>query len=475
MARRKFSNNRRYEPASERSFNEYLLSTPHPQTSRTELMRLVRGGEDTYLELKVKLSNAEKIAQGICALANTEGGTIVFGVNDGLRVEGVDDAEAVRDELVHICREQIVPPLFPYIDMVAFDSGRRIVALNVEGKRRPYRTRDGGKFFVRIGAEKREATREELSQLIGEARPAFYENVPVLGATLEDIDDAQLWTLVRHFDHDPILRASAQEFSTADVLEKDLLLAVNETPTVAGLLLLGNDSSVAELLPRASVTLVRFAGDQITAPEIERREIVGNLHSLYEGALRFITRYSDLVDTPQRTSSKSDTNANAVFEQPRAATSDASETDVTKDKLQATQGAEESVLPRDEMLDEMFVPRRANYHRASVKEAVANMLVHRDLALREHPTRVFIFDRSIEFINARRSNGFMPVSQRAIRYGVPHRLNPQLASLFKSEAYGLDVPSGGLPALLRNAARFANRRPELHAFNDEFRLRLHGA
>ena len=56
-------------------------------------MRLVRGGEDTFLELKVKLSNPEKIAQEIVALANTGGGLIVFGVNDNMRVEGVDDAE----------------------------------------------------------------------------------------------------------------------------------------------------------------------------------------------------------------------------------------------------------------------------------------------------------------------------------------------------------------------------------------------
>src|SRR3712207_7847721 len=50
------------------------------------------------LELKVKLSNPEKIAQEIVALANTGGGTIVFGVNDQMRVEGVDDAEMVRSE-----------------------------------------------------------------------------------------------------------------------------------------------------------------------------------------------------------------------------------------------------------------------------------------------------------------------------------------------------------------------------------------
>ena len=57
------------------------------------------------------------------------------------------------------------------------------MALDIEGKRRPYRTRDG-RFYLRIGAEKREATREELSALLDEARPLRFENVPALGATI---------------------------------------------------------------------------------------------------------------------------------------------------------------------------------------------------------------------------------------------------------------------------------------------------
>src|SRR6266480_5601596 len=173
MARRRFRSNQRHEPKTERSFQEYVLSTPAPQTSRTELLRLVRGGEDTFLELKVKLSNPEKIAQEIVALANTGGGVIVFGVNDQLRVEGIEDGENVQDELVRICREDIIPPIIPFIDRIAFDNGRRIVALDVNGKRRPYRTRDG-RFFIRVGAEKREAAPEELATLFDDARPLSY-------------------------------------------------------------------------------------------------------------------------------------------------------------------------------------------------------------------------------------------------------------------------------------------------------------
>src|SRR5256885_16893249 len=137
MPRRKFRHSQRFESSNESSFQEYLLNQPGPTTTRTELLRLIRGGEDTYLELKVKLSNVERITQGIVALANTDGGTIIFGVNDQLRIEGVSNPEWVQQELGRICREDIVPPVIPLIDTIAFDSGKRIVALDINGKHRP--------------------------------------------------------------------------------------------------------------------------------------------------------------------------------------------------------------------------------------------------------------------------------------------------------------------------------------------------
>jgi ATP-dependent DNA helicase RecG len=439
MARKKYRN-QRHEPATDRSFLEYL-TTPAPQTSRSELMSLVRGGEDTFLELKVKLSNPERIAQGIVALANTGGGLIVFGVNDNLRVEGLDDPEAVRDELVRICREDVVPQIFPVIDIVAFDSGLRIVALDVEGRRRPYRTRDG-RFFLRVGAEKREATREELSALLDDARPLGHENLPVTNAEIEDVDEAHLWSFVREFEGDAFdASRAAAGYPTAEVLERDLMLAAPSAsgvrgeriaPTVAGLMLFGIDERVAKLIPRSTVQAVRFAGENPQAPKIESLQLEGNLHTLFEAVMRFVGRYCDLWE-----------------KRPRA--------------FPGREAGESPVAPR------------ANYQRGAVAEAVANMLVHRDLAIPAAPTRVHIFDRSIEFANPRRTAGFSTSAQRAVRFGVPQQLNPQTAALFKSAAYGLALPVGGLPTLLRDTRLFSGRKSEIHAFNDEFRLRLYGA
>jgi ATP-dependent DNA helicase RecG len=434
MARRRFRSNQRHEPVTERSFQEYLYSSGAPQTSRTELMRMVRGGEDTYLELKVKLSNSERITQGIVALANTGGGVIVFGVNDQLRVEGVDHPEEVQDELVRICREEIVPPLMPFIDRLAFDTGRRIVALEVQGKQPPYRTREG-RFFVRIGAEKREATDAELASLLDETRPFAYENLGALGATIADIDEAHLWSFMRAFAGGAFDEATVKGYPTAEILERYLLLATNSArglvPTFAGLLLFGSDESVARLLPHSALIATRFSGDNNQSPVVERVELKGNLATVYEAGLRFITRYADLW--------------------------------TTRPSARATPIEDPSGLPA-----------RANYHQAAVGEGLANALIHRDLALREIPLRLHVFDRAIEIVNARRSAGFAATGLRAVRFGVQQRLNPQIASVFSNPAYGLSLAGGGVPMLLREAKAFSGRLPDIAAFNDEFRLRIHG-
>jgi predicted HTH transcriptional regulator len=185
-------------------------------------------------------------------------------------------------------------------------------------------------------------------------------------------------------------------------------------------------------VPRASVIATRFGGDTSKAPIIERLELRGNLATIYESCLRFISRYCDLWDTrPSRFGVT-------------AAGNDAP------------------------------VPARANYHREVVSEAIANALVHRDLALRDVTTRLHVFDRATEIVNPRRSAGFAPTWLRAIRFGMQERLNPQIAGIFSSPAYGLTPARGGLPALLREARLFSNRLPDIAAFNDEFRLRLHG-
>ncbi|HUF03820.1 MAG TPA: RNA-binding domain-containing protein [Aridibacter sp.] len=428
MPRKKFRNSQRHISTADRSYQEYLLDQSAPLSNRTELIRLIRGGEDTFLELKLKLSNPERIAQEIVALANTGGGTMVFGVTDQLRIEGVRNPESVQEELGRLCREEIYPPILPLIDIVAFDNGRRIVALEINGKDKPYRTREG-KFYVRLGAEKLEADREVLSNLIKEARPLRYENIPLPEFTAEDFDDTLLWSFAREFEENG---SNGDQYNTERFLKKDLLLAIGNgedfVPTVAGVMLFGKNPSIETKFVPASVTLRRFAGSKTDSPVVEEKLVSGNLISLHEASMAFISKYCDLEKHRSARSSEPDSPVEA----------------------------------------------RSRYHVYSVSEAVSNLLIHRDFALMDLPTEINLFDDSIEFVNPRRTAGFAPPASKAVRLGITQRINPQIASVFLRREYGVKLPQGGLPMILKQSRLFSGKKVDLQTSGDLFRLKIYG-
>lgn len=444
MSRKRHNEYRRprQTPGTERSYHAYQIDLPAPITSRGELVRLLRGGEDTYLELKVRFSNVEKLTAEIIALANTAGGAMVFGVNDQLRIEGVDDPESVEEQLREICARQIQPPVFPYINKVAFDSGRRIVVLEIDSHNRPHRTLDD-RFYLREGAIKRETTREELSQLFHETHLTRFEQVPIFRAQLErDIDESLFWSYVRGVN--PGYWGDQVKGFPTDTVLRDMGLAIKigdeVMPTLAGLLLFGDNQRVAALLPRADLLLTRFSGNDHHAPIVERVHLQGNLFRLCDGAFTFIQRYVDLWDA--RPSRKVRDN--------NAAQSDA---------VTATNADE-------------FLPARASYHRSAVIEALTNALVHRDWSASDRQARINIYDESLEIINPAQQLELPIIS---LRYGVTAPPNPRLKAILTNQHYGLPAAHGGIPMICAETINFVRRAPEGPAIaNGEFRLKLHG-
>jgi len=423
----------RQAPGSERSYYAYQVDLPAPATSRAELMRMVRGGEDTYLELKVRFSNIEKLTAEIIALANTAGGAMVFGVNDQLRVEGVEDPDAVETQLRDICSNYIQPPVFPYINKVAFDSGRRVVILEVDTDDRPHRTLDD-RFYIREGSTKREATREELSLLMRDSRLTGFEQVPVFGAEIEsDIDESLFWSYVRGVNPG-YWGESTKGFPTDSVL-RDMGLVVKVEDelflTAGGLLLFGLNDRLADLAPQANLRVTRYSGDDQNSPVVEQSILQGNLFRLFDGALGFINRYVDLWDA--RPSRK----------------------------------AREQKIEKDS-----FLQSRAAYHRPGVIEALTNSLVHRDWSERVRVARINIYDDVVEFINPSQPIELPVIS---LRYGVAAPHNPRLKPIFTNQHYGLPMARGGVPMICAEATNFSRRAPEGPSItNGEFRLKIYG-
>lgn len=429
MAKKRFRRHH-HTPLSTRSFFERHYTEDHLTLDRTELISLIHGGEDSYVELKVRLNNIEKVAAEVAALANSGGGFIIFGVTDQRRIEGVDDPERVEAELVDLCQHLVVPPLHPYINKISFDNGKRVVALEITGTHRPYFTQDH-RCYIRTGSVKREATREEIAEMYNPQFSMGFELIPVIGATLDDIDEALFWSYIREIRGGDLGELEAHGYPIDEVMIRYLRLAVpraeENVPTLAGLLLFGKNERVAELIPRSRVIATRFAGTEVADPIIEQAVLTGNLATVYEKAARFIQRYTDLLDVDRPPRSWSDVPS--------------------------------PVAPR------------ASYYRPAILEALTNAILHRDYTLRDATTRLLIFDDRIELINPLRTNG---LTVEALCYGVVEAPYPRTKAIFKGQYYGLETATGGIPMLLHTSQSFSGLKPEIRLVNDEFKLKVYG-
>ncbi|HXF04855.1 MAG TPA: RNA-binding domain-containing protein [Blastocatellia bacterium] len=427
MGRKKFRT--RHTVDSTRSFFAHHYFDAHALIDRHELLHLIHGGEDSYIEFKVRLNNPEKLAAEVVALANSGGGFIVIGVNDNRRIEGVDDPEWVEQQLIHICHRLVLPPIRPRINKIAFDNGKRVVALEVEGPHPPYRTADH-RCYVRVGSMKREATAEEIAEMYDPHRSYGFELMPITSSTLDDIDEAIFWSYVRELRGGDLGEFEEHGYPIDEVMIHYLQLAVEfdheSAPTLAGLLLFGKNDRVAHHLPRSGIVATRLAGVEITDPIVEQTEITGNLATQFEGALAFVRRYADLLE-----------------ERP----------------------------PRQRLSRDGPVEPRASYARAAIVEALTNALIHRDYSLQDQVTRILIFDDRLEVINPMRVAG---VALEPICCGVVSAPHPRLKAIFKSAYYGLMTVTGGVPMMLRTAQAFSGIKPEIRLVNDEFRLKIYG-
>lgn len=85
------------------------------------LVDLLKRHEGKTLQFKRDLSSPEGILKTLVAFANTAGGTVVIGVEDGSRnVRGLPDVLAAEEKLASLVSVSISPRLVPDIEVVAW-------------------------------------------------------------------------------------------------------------------------------------------------------------------------------------------------------------------------------------------------------------------------------------------------------------------------------------------------------------------
>jgi predicted HTH transcriptional regulator len=137
--------------------------------TRGDVRELIRSGEGIGIEFKRKISSPEKIARELIALANTQGGVILFGVDDDGGIFGVESEKSEIDLIDFAATQLCDPPIGIDIEVIPFDEKDVIVASVEQSAEKPHYLLSGNgeenKVYIRVKDQTLIASKEVIKVL----------------------------------------------------------------------------------------------------------------------------------------------------------------------------------------------------------------------------------------------------------------------------------------------------------------------
>ncbi len=131
-----------------------------------EIEQLLLTGEGETVEFKEKLdTNSRRLAKTATAFANTNGGTIVFGVDDDQRVVGCD-IRGMAETITNILRSHCDPPPSFTMKIVKYDNKELLLVQVAQSSAMVHVVKELGPF-IRANKSNRSPTSHELELLQG--------------------------------------------------------------------------------------------------------------------------------------------------------------------------------------------------------------------------------------------------------------------------------------------------------------------
>jgi predicted HTH transcriptional regulator len=266
---------------------------------------------------------------------------------------------------------------------------------------------NGRDVWVKVGADKRRASREEIQRLLQESANLFADEGAVEGTSLADLDLREFRELYE--------RRTKESLDDIDVpVEKvleNMKLMEGGKCTLAGLLLLGKKPQHKR--PSHIVKAVSYIGNDLAGSEYrDSRDIAGTIPQMFKASIAFLTNNLRMLQKDQ------DFNSIGILEIPKVA----------------------------------------------LEEAVINALVHRNYYIASN-IRIFVFDNRVEI----RSPGKLPntLTVESIQYGIHVERNPIIVSLLRDfEGIPYRGIGSGIQRILRECQQ-AGVRVEFHNLENE--------
>ena len=374
-----------------------------------DLLELLKRPEGKTLEFKRELSSPDGAIKTIVAFANTAGGTLLVGVENGNgHVRGVTQPLDLEERLASLISDHIAPQLVPDIEILPW-RGTQVLAVQVyPSSRRPHHLKREGAagVYVRVGSTNRRADTELVEELRRSARGEAFDEQP-----MPELDSEALDFRAASESFAPVRKIARRDLETLRLVTDH---QGRKVPTIGGVLLFGRERE--RHFPDAWIQAGRFRGSD-RSHILDRLDIRSPLpHAVHE-VIAFVQKHQ-------------------------------------------LHGAEIGAVHRKE---------RWTLPPVAVREAVINAVAHADYSQRGAPLRIAMFDDRLEIENP----GLLPfgLTVEDLPHGVSKLRNRIIGRVFN--ALGLIEQWGSGVQRMTSACREAGLAvPSFEEIGTRFRVTL---
>lgn len=372
---------------------------------------LLKQEEGKQLEFKRDLSSPSNIIQTVVAFANTAGGCILIGIEDGTKnVIGIKNPLKEEERLSNLIFDNISPQIVPNIELLSWRD-LYIIKMDVYlSTNRPHYIRKNGienGVYVRVGSSNRKVDADAVEEIKREILRKPFDEKTLAQFSAEVLDFEVASELFQ-----PIRILKKQDFEILKLVSEE---QGRKVPTVAGIILFGKVRK--KVFSDAWIQCGYFKGkDKVDIEdtiEIHDYPIIA-----IEKAMDFLKKHSNL-------------------------------------------SYEIEAIRRTETWSRPLV---------ALREAVINAIVHCDYSQSGSPIRLSIFEGRVEIENPGLLVSGLTIGD--IQEGVSKLRNKNIARVFK-ELKLIEQWGSGIQRIKQNCRSYGFEEPKFEEIGTHFRVTIY--
>ncbi|QFY88711.1 putative DNA binding domain-containing protein [Magnetovirga frankeli] len=157
----------------------------------TEYSQEINAGESEGIEFKRSTSLLKEAIQSLCAFANHKGGVLYFGVADDGQIIGQSVTDDTLKNIANTVKLNTEPKLYPQIEKVQFD-GMTCIRVSIEQS--PLKPHVAyGRAYIRVGSTTQQLSQDQYQLMLQQRNNGYgFDFQPCTQASMADIDEASV-------------------------------------------------------------------------------------------------------------------------------------------------------------------------------------------------------------------------------------------------------------------------------------------